>query len=149
MYAATVVFLGQSEAPLMIQAYLKQLTRSELFVVMTAGFASVAGSTLVGYALLGAPLPYLLAAAVMNGPAALYFAAMIMPETEESEVTVDVRSVRDEESENLIDATARESLRAAGGRVLMARGRDATDVALSTSFGPCSLGGFKVVTAEL
>jgi CNT family concentrative nucleoside transporter len=115
VYAATVVFLGQSEAPLMIQAYLKQLTRSELFVVMTAGFASVAGSTLVGYALLGAPLPYLLAAAVMNGPAALYFAAMIMPETEESEVTVDVRSVRDEESENAIDATARGALN--GGRI--------------------------------
>ena len=66
MYAATVIFLGQSEAPLMIQAYLNKLTRSELFVVMTAGFASVAGSTLVGYALLGAPLNYLLAAAVMN-----------------------------------------------------------------------------------
>ena len=54
MYAATVIFLGQSEAPLMIQAYLNKLTRSELFMVMTAGFASVAGSTLVGYALLGA-----------------------------------------------------------------------------------------------
>ena len=61
LYAATVIFLGQSEAPLMIQSYLKRLTRSELFAVMTGGFASVAGSTLVGYALLGAPLPYLLA----------------------------------------------------------------------------------------
>jgi len=44
LYAATVIFLGQSEAPLMIQSYLKALTRSELFVVMTAGFASVAAS---------------------------------------------------------------------------------------------------------
>ena len=44
LYAATVIFLGQSEAPLMIQSYLSRLTRSELFVVMTAGFASVAGS---------------------------------------------------------------------------------------------------------
>ncbi len=67
-HAATVIFLGQSEAPLMIQSYLNRLTRSELFVVMTAGFASVAGSTLVGYALLGAPLPFLLAATVMNAP---------------------------------------------------------------------------------
>lgn len=57
LYAATVIFLGQSEAPLMIQSYLKRLTPSELFAVMTGGFASVAGSTLVGYALLGAPLP--------------------------------------------------------------------------------------------
>jgi CNT family concentrative nucleoside transporter len=115
MYAATVIFLGQSEAPLMIQAYLNKLTRSELFVVMTAGFASVAGSTLVGYALLGAPLNYLLAAAVMNGPAAIYFARMIMPETEESTVDADVRAVRDEESENAIDATARGALN--GGRI--------------------------------
>jgi nucleoside permease NupC len=44
-----VIFLGQSEAPLLIQSYLKRLTRSELFAVMTGGFASVAGSTLVGY----------------------------------------------------------------------------------------------------
>jgi concentrative nucleoside transporter, CNT family len=110
-----VIFLGQSEAPLMIQAYLQKLTRSELFVVMTAGFASVAGSTLVGYALLGAPLPYLLAAAVMNAPAALYFGRMMLPETEASEVDADVRSVRDEESANAIDATARGALN--GGRI--------------------------------
>jgi CNT family concentrative nucleoside transporter len=115
LYAATVIFLGQSEAPLMIQAYLSKLTRSELFVVMTAGFASVAGSTLVGYALLGAPLPYLLAAAVMNAPAALYFGKMMMPETEESAVDADVRSVRDEESANVIDATARGALN--GGKI--------------------------------
>jgi CNT family concentrative nucleoside transporter len=115
MYAATVIFLGQSEAPLMIQAYLSKLTRSELFVVMTAGFASVAGSTLVGYALLGAPLDYLLAAAVMNGPAAIYFARMIMPETEESQVDAHVRAVHDEESANAIDATARGALN--GGRI--------------------------------
>jgi CNT family concentrative nucleoside transporter len=115
LYAATVIFLGQSEAPLMIQAYLSKLTRSELFVVMTAGFASVAGSTLVGYALLGAPLPYLLAAAVMNAPAALYIGRMMMPETEESVVDADVRAVRDEESVNVIDATARGAL--SGGKI--------------------------------
>ena len=115
VYAATVIFLGQSEAPLMIQAYLNKLTRSELFVVMTAGFASVAGSTLVGYALLGAPLPYLLAAAVMNAPAALYFGRMIMPETDESKVDANVRAVRDEVSENAIDATARGALN--GGKI--------------------------------
>ena len=51
LYAATVIFLGQSEAPLLIQSYLKRLTRSELFAVMTGGFASVAGPPW-GYALL-------------------------------------------------------------------------------------------------
>jgi len=79
LYAATVIFLGQSEAPLMIQSYLKRLSRSELFAVITGGFASVAGSTLVLYALLGAPLPYLLAATVMNAPASLYIAKMMFP----------------------------------------------------------------------
>jgi CNT family concentrative nucleoside transporter len=115
LYAATVIFLGQSEAPLTIQAYLDRLTRSELFVVMTAGFASVAGSTLVGYALLGAPLPFLLAAAVMNAPAALYIAKMMMPETEESSTDEGVRDVRDTESANAIDAIARGALN--GGRI--------------------------------
>jgi concentrative nucleoside transporter, CNT family len=115
LYAATVIFLGQSEAPLMIQSYLKRLTRSELFAVMTGGFASVAGSTLVGYALLGAPLPYLLAATVMNAPASLYIAKMMLPETEESSSDEGVRDVRDTESANVIDATARGAL--AGGRI--------------------------------
>ncbi len=115
LYAATVIFLGQSEAPLMIQSYLKRLTRSELFAVMTGGFASVAGSTLVGYALLGAPLPYLLAATVMNAPASLYMAKMMFPETEESSSDRGVRDVRDTESENVIDATARGALN--GGRI--------------------------------
>ncbi len=63
VFASTVIFLGQSEAPLMIKPYISKLTRSELFACMTGGFAAVAGSTLVGYSLLGAPLPYLLAAA--------------------------------------------------------------------------------------
>jgi concentrative nucleoside transporter, CNT family len=115
LYAATVIFLGQSEAPLMIQSYLSRLTRSELFVVMTAGFASVAGSTLVGYALLGAPLPFLLAATVMNAPGALYMAKIMFPETEQPESEADVRNVRDTESANVIDATARGAI--SGGRI--------------------------------
>ena len=115
LYAATVIFLGQSEAPLMIQSYLNRLTRSELFVVMTAGFASVAGSTLVGYALLGAPLPFLLAATVMNAPAALYMAKIMFPETEEPASEGGVRDVRDTESANVIDATARGAI--SGGRI--------------------------------
>jgi len=115
LYASTVIFLGQSEAPLLIQSYLSRLTRSELFAIMTAGFASVAGSTLVGYALLGAPLPYLLAASVMNAPAALYMAKTMFPETEESQTQEGVRDVRDTESANVIDATARGALN--GGRI--------------------------------
>jgi concentrative nucleoside transporter, CNT family len=115
VYAATVIYLGQSEAPLLIQGYLNRLTRSELFAVMTGGFASVAGSTLVGYALLGAPLDYLLAASVMNAPGSLYIAKLMTPETEESHSDEGVRDVRDTESVNVIDATARGALK--GGRL--------------------------------
>jgi concentrative nucleoside transporter, CNT family len=115
LYAGTVIFFGQSEAPLIIQSYLPRLTQSELFTVMTAGFASVAGSTLVGYALLGAPLPYLLAASIMNAPGALVMAKLMFPETGQPEEHGDVRDVRDTESENVIDATARGALN--GGRI--------------------------------
>jgi CNT family concentrative nucleoside transporter len=115
VWAATVVFLGQTEAPLLIAPYLSRLTKSELFAIMTGGFASVAGSTLVGYALLGAPLPYLLAATVMNAPGSLLIAKMFYPETERSVADADVRGVRDTESANVIDATGRGAL--AGGRI--------------------------------
>lgn len=115
VWAATVIFLGQSEAPLLIAPYLRRLTKSELFAVMTGGFASVAGSTLVGYSLLGAPLKYLLAASVMNAPASLIMAKAIYPETETSSVQASVRDVRDEESVNVIDATARGAL--SGGKL--------------------------------
>ncbi|AKK06962.1 nucleoside permease [Corynebacterium mustelae] len=104
VWASTVIFLGQSEAPLVIKPWLPKLTRSELFACMSGGFASVAGSTLVGYSLLGAPLPYLLAASIMNAPASLMVAKALMPETEESQVNANVRNMRDEKSKNIIDA---------------------------------------------
>jgi CNT family concentrative nucleoside transporter len=115
VWATTVIFLGQTEAPLLIAPWLSRLTRSELFAVMTGGFASVAGSTLVGYALLGAPLPFLLAATIMNAPGSLMIAKTMFPETERSQTEAQVRDVRDEESANVIDATGRGAL--AGGRI--------------------------------
>lgn len=74
-----VIFLGQSEAPLMIAPLLPKISRQQLFALMTGGFAAAAGSTLVGYSLLGAPLPYLLAASVMNAPASLLMAKTMSP----------------------------------------------------------------------
>lgn len=136
MYAAVVVFLGMSEAPLLISPYLRRLSAAQLFTVVTAGLTAASGSTLIGYALLGAPLPYLLAATVMNAPAALVMAKIMWPDTVREPVEVgqndteekqpesravatgddfDVREVRDTESANLIDALARGAL--AGGRV--------------------------------
>ncbi len=110
VWAATVVVLGMSEAPLVIQPYLKRLTKSELFVCMVGGLASVAGTVLVGYSLLGAPLPYLIAASVMNAPSSLVIAKGLWPETEESDLDGSVRDVKDEESANVIDALARGAL---------------------------------------
>lgn len=115
VWAATVIFLGQSEAPLVIRPWLPKLTRSELFTCMSGGFASVAGSTLIGYSLLGAPLPYLLAASIMNAPGSLLVAKALMPEIEESRASANVRNVRDEENKNIIDALGAGAM--AGGRI--------------------------------
>ena len=110
VWAATVVVLGMSEAPLVIKPYLPRLTKSQLFLCMVGGLASVAGTVLVGYSLLGAPMPYLLAAAVMNAPGSLLVAKGMWPETEESDLDASVRDVRDTESVNVIDSLARGAL---------------------------------------
>ncbi|MGB3827644.1 MAG: Na+ dependent nucleoside transporter N-terminal domain-containing protein, partial [Ornithinimicrobium sp.] len=72
--AAANIFVGQTEAPLVIRPYIKGLTRSGLFAVMVGGLSTVAGSVLVGYSLLGAPLEYLIAASFMAAPGALLMA---------------------------------------------------------------------------
>ncbi len=115
VWASTVIFLGQSEAPLLVAPYLRTMTTSQLFTCMTGGFAAVAGSTLVGYALLGAPLPYLLAAAVMNAPGSLLIAKGLWPETEEVTNDANVRDVKDTESSNIIDAMGRGAM--SGGHI--------------------------------
>ena len=78
--AAANIFVGQTEAPLVIRPYLKGLTRSGLFAVMVGGLSTVAGSVLVGYSLLGAPLEYLIAASFMAAPGALLMAKLMVPE---------------------------------------------------------------------
>ncbi|AKK11382.1 NupC/NupG family nucleoside CNT transporter [Corynebacterium uterequi] len=118
VWGATVVFLGQSEAPLIIRPWLGKLTRSELYTCMSGGFASVAGSTLIGYSLLGAPLEFLLAASIMNAPGSLLVAKTLMPETEVSTASANVRSVRDEKNKNVIDAIGSGAMD--GGRIAVA-----------------------------
>jgi concentrative nucleoside transporter, CNT family len=85
--AAANIFVGQTEGFLVIRPYINRMTRSELFSVMTVGMATVAGSVLVGYALLGVPLDYLLAAAFMTAPSGLLMAKMVVPETEDASLT--------------------------------------------------------------
>lgn len=78
--AAANIFVGQTEAPLVIRPYIKRLSRSGLFAVMVGGLSTVAGSVLVGYSLLGAPLEYLIAASFMAAPGALLMAKILVPE---------------------------------------------------------------------
>ena len=104
--AAANIFVGQTEAPLVIRPFLPTMTKSELFAVMTGGLASVAGSVLAGYALLGVPLEYLIAASFMAAPAGLVMAKIFIPETEESTFT-EFKMEKDQESVNVIDAAAR------------------------------------------
>ncbi|PYZ92270.1 NupC/NupG family nucleoside CNT transporter [Salipaludibacillus keqinensis] len=107
--AAANIFVGQTEAPLVVRPFLDKMTRSELFAVMTGGLASVAGSVLIGYSLLGVPLEYLLAASFMAAPSGLIMAKIMLPETD-PEATSDERVVEmddDQESYNVIDAAAR------------------------------------------
>lgn len=79
-------FLGQTEAPLLIKNYLKKITKSEMFVVMVSGMATISGAILAVYASFGVPIKHLLASSVMAIPASILIAKIIMPETEEQKV---------------------------------------------------------------
>ena len=109
MSAAANVFVGQTEAPLVVKPYIKHMTRSELFAVMCGGLASVAGSVLVGYASLGVSLEYLIAASFMAAPGGLLMAKILEPETElAKELTVEELALVEDEDKpvNVIDAAA-------------------------------------------
>ncbi|MEJ2297901.1 MAG: NupC/NupG family nucleoside CNT transporter [Woeseiaceae bacterium] len=80
MNAAANIFVGQTEAPLAVRPYLKGLTEAQMFAVMVSGLASIAGTVLAGYAMMGAELKYLLAAAFMAAPGGLLMAKIIMPD---------------------------------------------------------------------
>ena len=107
--ATANIFVGQTEAPLVVRPFIKGMTSSELFAVMVGGLASVAGSVLAGYASLGVPLEYLIAASFMAAPGGLLFAKMIYPETEEPRETLsadEMKAAGETESVNVIDAAA-------------------------------------------
>lgn len=99
------IFLSQGESPLLVKPFLSQMTRSELFVVMTCGMASVAGSVLGGYAGLGVDLKYLIAASFMAAPGGLLMAKILVPETG---TPVEQTAIEMEKSDhsNAIDALA-------------------------------------------
>lgn len=84
------IFVGQTEAPLLIKPFLEGLTRSELLTVMVGGFATIAGGVLAGYIAMGIPAAHLIAASVMGAPAALVMGKILYPEKEHSQTAGDV-----------------------------------------------------------
>ena len=106
MSAAANIFVGQTEAPLVIKPFIPQMTRSELFAIMVGGLASIAGSVMAGYASMGVEIKYLLAASFMAAPGGLLMAKIIMPETEEFKNELDDLDGAEEKYANIFDAAA-------------------------------------------
>ncbi|XP_061179507.1 solute carrier family 28 member 3-like [Saccostrea echinata] len=105
--AAGNIFVGQSEAPLMIRPFLAKLTKSELHAVCTGGFATVAGSTMGGYIAYNVPANHLLSASVMSAPAALAMAKLFYPETRKTKTGSEVYNIPSGQERNVIEAAAK------------------------------------------
>ncbi|GAA5186159.1 NupC/NupG family nucleoside CNT transporter [Ferrimonas gelatinilytica] len=106
MSATANIFVGQTEAPLVVRPFIATMTRSELFAIMTGGLASVAGSVLAGYAGLGVPLEYLIAASFMAAPGGLLMAKLMEPETETAKQDVQDLAEPEDKPANVLDAAA-------------------------------------------
>ncbi len=104
--ASANIFVGQTEAPLVVKPYIPRMTSSELFAVMVGGLASVAGSVLAGYAAMGVEMKYLLAAAFMAAPGGLLFAKLMKPEIDSPNEAVLSFSEGEEKPANVLDAAA-------------------------------------------
>ena len=107
MSAAANIFVGQTEAPLVVRPFVPKMTQSELFAVMCGGLASVAGGVLAGYASMGVPLEYLVAASFMAAPGGLLFAKILHPETDQPHESIEeAMDGGDDKPVNVIDAAA-------------------------------------------
>jgi CNT family concentrative nucleoside transporter len=106
--AAANIFIGQTEAPLVVRPYLKHLTEAQMFAVMVSGVASIAGTVMLAYVQFGAELKYLLAASFMAAPGGLLMAKIIMPDEDEESPAEDDAHLRLGKSphENVILAAA-------------------------------------------
>jgi concentrative nucleoside transporter, CNT family len=98
------IFLGPTESPLLVKPFVANMTQSELFAVMTGGFATVAGGVLGAYLSFGIPAEHLIAAFFMTAPTALVVAKLIYPETEVSETAGNVKMKVETNYVNAIDA---------------------------------------------
>jgi len=102
--AAANVFVGHTEAPLMVRPYLESMTRSELMALLTGGMATISGSVMAAYVGLGIDAGHLLAASIMSAPASLVIAKIMVPEREVSPTKGQVRVEVPRQGRNVIDA---------------------------------------------
>ena len=105
--AAANIFMGQTEAPLVIKPYLPKMTRSEIMALMTGGMATIAGGVLAAYVGFGVSAGHLLTASVMSAPAALLIAKIMLPETEVSETAAGAHAKIERQTHNGLDALCR------------------------------------------
>ncbi|MGK7389444.1 MAG: NupC/NupG family nucleoside CNT transporter [Candidatus Cyclobacteriaceae bacterium M2_1C_046] len=114
--AAGNIFLGQTEAPLLVRPFIKKMTQSELMCLMTGGMATIAGGVLAGYvAFLGGDDPaertrfaaYLLSASIMNAPAAIVLAKIVIPELHKEDINTSLKVSQETLGVNLVDALSR------------------------------------------
>ncbi len=106
MNAAANVFIGQTEAPLVVRPYLKNLTEPQIFAIMVSGVSSIAGTVLAGYVLMGAEIKYLLAAAFMAAPGGLLMAKILMPDDKNTPQSGQEFNMERSEHKNVILAAA-------------------------------------------
>lgn len=105
--AAANIFVGQTEAPLLVKPYISRMTQSELFAVMCGGLASVAGAVMAGIASMGVDLQFLIAASFMAAPGGLLMAKIIVPETETPyDGSGDDEEIEEDKPANIFDAAA-------------------------------------------
>jgi len=104
---AASIFMGQTEAPLVIRPYLDELTDSELMTIMTAGMAHIAGSVFGAYVLFGAEPRHLLTAVVMTAPGTILISKLLVPETGKPKTAGRVDLVLEKRAVNILDAASR------------------------------------------
>lgn len=104
--AAANIFLGQTEAPLVVRPYVNSMTRSELMAIMVPGFGSTAGGVLIAFKSMGIDAGHLLTASVLSAPASLLIAKVLVPETEKSKVTGDVNLNMGDSGQNVLEAAS-------------------------------------------
>jgi CNT family concentrative nucleoside transporter len=105
MSAVSNIFVGHTEAPLVVKPYLANMSQSELFAVMTGGCATIAGAVMAGYAAMGVDLKYLITASFMAAPGGLLMAKMLMPETGNRNVQFDPDNTGDDaQAVNIFEA---------------------------------------------